>query len=152
MDLSSQRQMAAKILKCGTYRVWIDPTRMEDVAECITRSDIRTEINSGSIRKKPKEGISRARKHKAMAQKRKGRRKGQGSRKGTKNARRPRKREWIRTIRPIRELLKQYREDGVIDRSTYRLYYRQAKGGVFKSKSHLRTQMMIRGDLKEVEE
>ena len=149
MDLTSQKRMASQILKCGYHRVWIDPARLEDVADAITRGDIRMAIRSGAIKKRPKKGISSARTNKTRLQKLKGRRKGHGKRKGAKYARKPKKEAWIQIIRPIRAKLKGYRDSGVIDKNVYRRYYRQAKGGSFKSKAHLDTQMRIKGDLKE---
>ncbi|HEQ78693.1 MAG TPA: 50S ribosomal protein L19e [Euryarchaeota archaeon] len=149
MDLTFQKRLAAEILKCGINRVWIDPTGTEDVADAITRGDIRMAIRSGTIKKKPKMGISRSRKQKNLAQRAKGRRKGHGRRKGTKYARKPKKERWMQTIRPIRAKLKTYRNEGRMDTTTYRKYYLQAKGGMFKSKAHLDTQLEIRGDLKE---
>jgi len=86
MNLKNQRRMAAQILKCGVNRVWIDPNRMEDVADAITRGDIRTQIASGAIKKLPKVGISKARRKHFKEQKEKGRRKGHGSRRGAKKA------------------------------------------------------------------
>ena len=82
-------------------------------------------------------------------QKESGRRKGPGSRKGAKGARDPRKRKWIRTIRPIREELKKLREDEKISVSLYRTYYRKAKGGSFRSRAHLISHLRTDGHLKE---
>ena len=61
MDLKNQRRMAAEILDCGENRVWIDPNRTEDLADAITRADIRTAIGSGTIKAMPKAGISKGR-------------------------------------------------------------------------------------------
>lgn len=141
VDITNQRRIAAKLLKCGVNRVWIDPTGIEDVSEAITRSDINSLINSGVIRARQKKGISRGRIQKIRLQKSKGKRKGQGSRKGGKYARFPRKRRWIQTIRPLRETLKKFRDTGKINRRTYRKYYLRAKGGMYKSKAHLESQM-----------
>ena len=149
MDLKNQKRMAAEILKCGENRVWIDPDKIEEVAECITRADIRTAIASGTIKAKPKNGTSYGRIRYAQGQKAKGKRKGPGSRKGTDNARVPDKRKWISTIRPIRAELKQLRDEGKITPSVYRMYYRKAKGGAYKSRSHLRMHMISAGYLKE---
>ena len=74
-----------------------------------------------------------------------------GSREGTANARVPEKRRWISVIRPIRDELKTLRDEGKITPSVYRLYYRRAKGGVYKSRSHLRMHMINAGYLKEEE-
>ena len=87
----------------------------------------------------------------AKEQKAKGKRKGPGSRKGTDNARVSDKRRWISTIRPIRDELKQLRADGKITPSVYRLYYRRAKGGVYKNRRNLRMHMINAGHLKEEE-
>ncbi len=148
MNLKNQRRMAASLLKCGVNRVWIDPLRMEDVADAITRTDIKIQIDAGAIKAKQKRGISRGRTRYFRGQRKKGRGRGQGSRKGTKKARKPKKERWSLTIRPIRERLRELRDEGKIDVSTYRKFYLQAKGGVFKSKSHLETHLRSGGYLK----
>lgn len=149
MSLNNQRRMAADVLKCGENRVWLDPDRSEDIAECITRSDIRSAIKSGLIKAKAKKGTSRGRIRHNEAQKASGKRKGPGSRSGTANARVRRKTRWISMIRPIRDELKTLRESGEISPSTYRLYYRRAKGGQYKSRRNLRQHMTTAGHLKE---
>ncbi len=151
MDLKNQKRMAAEILKCGVNRVWLDPEKIEEIAECITRADIRTAIASGTIKAKPKNGTSYGRIRHNAEQKAKGKRKGPGSRKGTSNARVPSKRRWISVIRPIRAELKSLRDEGKISPSVYRMYYRKAKGGVYKSRRNLRMHMISAGYLKEEE-
>jgi len=141
MNLGNQRRMAASILKCGINRVWMDPDRSEDITEAVTRNDVRGLINSGAIRALRKKGISSGRIRKRKAQKKKGRRKGQGSREGTTYARLPKKRRWIQRIRPQRKLLKELRDNGKIDKKTYRKLYRHASGGMFKSKAHLKSHL-----------
>ena len=149
MDLKNQKRMAAAILNCGETRVWIDPNRIEDVADAITRADIRTAIESGTIRALPKKGISRGRTRYRLAQRSKGRRRGPGSRKGTSGARTPTKRDWIQTIRPIRAELKDLRDNGKISRKVYREFYMKAKGGQFKSRKNLISHLQMAGYLKE---
>ena len=149
MDLKNQKRMAAEILKCGHTRVWLDPNRIEDIADAITRADIRTAIESGTIRAKPQKGISRGRARYMAAQKAKGRRRGQGSRKGAQGARTPRKRRWIQTIRPIRVELAQLRDEGKITKKVYREFYMKAKGGMFKSRNNLIMHLKTAGYLKE---
>ena len=148
-DLRTQRRMAAQLLKCGRNRVWMDWRSWEDIAVAVTRGEIRKLIASGAIKAAQKRGISRARINYKQGQRRKGRRRGYGKRRGTKNARYPRKRQWINTIRPIRRTLRELRDTGKIDRHTYRLLYRQAKGGMFKSTSHLLHQIESRGLYKQ---
>ena len=148
-DLKNQRRMAAEILKCGENRVWINPEKIEEVEDCITRADIRTAIDSGLIKAKSKNGTSKGRIRYVQGQKASGKRKGPGSRKGTANARVRDKERWMATIRPIRDELKTLRADGKITPSVYRLYYRKAKGGMFKSRRHLKQHMIAAGHLKE---
>jgi len=149
MNLKNQKRMAAQIMKCGESRVWMDPNRLEDVEDSITRADIRTLIASGTIAAKRKQGVSRGRTRHAASQKKKGRRKGQGSRKGTANARRPDKERWQQTIRPIRRRLKELRDTGKLEPGIYRQYYMKAKGGMFRSVSHLDSHLKVEGHLKE---
>lgn len=141
--------MAAQILKCGSDRVWIDPNAMESLEDAITRADIRVAIHNGTIRKLPAKGPSLARSRHRRGQRAKGRRRGPGKRKGGGNARDPRKRRWVRTIRPQRALLQELRDAGKIDARTYRTYYRQAKGGMFKGRAHLEQSLRAAGVLKE---
>ncbi len=149
MHLKNQRRMAAEILKCGENRIWIDPNRVEDVASAITRSNVRVMINAGAIKAIQKTGISTGRKKHQANQKAKGRQRGHGSRKGAKGARTPKKQVWMKKIRILRARLKELRDEGKIDTKTYRKYYRQAKGGMFKNRAHLETQMKIHGVLQE---
>ena len=107
----------------------------------MTRSDVRSLIKDGLITKKQKKGISKGRTRHIAEQKRKGKRKGHGSRKGAKYARYSRKQRWIRTIRPIRERLRELRDSGEIDATTYRRYYLHAKGGMFRSKAHMESHL-----------
>jgi large subunit ribosomal protein L19e len=133
-DLKYQKRLAADLLNCGYHRVKFDWQRIDDVAEAVTRSDIRKLIVSGAIFKAQKKGTSRGRR-------------GHGKRKGSFKARNPKKELWIMTIRPIRRRLRNLREKGKIDKHVYRTYYRQAKGGMFKSKSHLNQQLKMRQDI-----
>ena len=136
MDLKLQRKMASKILKCGENRIWIDPTALEDVAAAATKEDIRELIESGVIKRKPVKGISRARINKRRMQRKKGRRRGHGRRKGKKTARMSKKEAWMIRIRALRKRLKYLRDAEIIDRRTYRMLYRKAKGGEFRSVAH----------------
>jgi len=141
MNLSFQRKLAAKVLKCGENRVWFDPNALEDIATAATKEDMRELIEQGMVKKKPVKGICRSRINKKRIQKKRGRRRGRGSIKGAKGARMPRKRRWIIRIRALRKALREMRDRGDIDRKTYRILYRKAKGGEFRSVSHLKAYM-----------
>ncbi len=137
MKLTTQRRMAASILKVGKNRVWFDNEELGGVEEAVTRADIRGLINDKIIQARQKKGTSRGRANFRKGQEKKGRRSGQGTRKGAKGARFPKKRRWISTIRPIRKTLKELRDSKKIDSITYRKLYGLSKGGIFKSQAHL---------------
>lgn len=139
MNLTTQKRLAASILKVGLNRVWIDPERMEEVSMAITRESVKQLINNGAIKAKPQKGISSYRSKKLAEQKKKGKRKGRGSVKGAKKARNPKKQEWMTTIRALRKDLKEMRDANEIDATTYRKLYKMAKGGAFRSKSYMKT-------------
>ncbi len=137
MDLRLQRRLAAEVLECGENRIWFDPEAIEEISTASTKQDIRELIEKGVIKRKPVKGVCRARINRMRLKKRKGRRSGYGSRKGKKTARMPRKRLWMLRIRAIRRRLKDLKASGQIDRKTYRILYRKAKGGEFRSVAHL---------------
>ena len=141
MNLTTQKRLAASILKVGLNRVWMDPERMEEISMAITREGVMQLINDGAIKAKPQKGISSYRSKKI---------KGAGSRKGAKKARTPKKKQWMTTIRALRKDLKEMREDEIIDATTYRKLYKMAKGGAFRSKSYMRNYArdhdLIKGD------
>ena len=146
--LSPQKRMAAQLMKAGMSRVWMDTKSVDDIAEAVTKDDIRKLIKRNVIQKRPSKGNSRSRFKVAKAQRNKGRRKGPGSRKGTKKARDPRKRKWVRSIRAMRNSLKEMRDSGKITRSDYRLFYKKIKGGTFRTKNALLLHMREQGALK----
>ncbi len=148
MDLRLQRRLAAEILDCGINRVWLDPTALDKISEAATKDDVRKLIEEGVIKRKPVKGVCRVRINWKKRQKRKGRRRGHGSRKGKKGARANRKRMWINRIRALRRRLRYLRDKGIIDRRTYRILYRKAKGGEFKSVSHLNSYLISQGLIK----
>jgi large subunit ribosomal protein L19e len=139
MKLTLQRRIAAKLLKVGESRIWIDPDSYEEISKAITKEDIRGLIAQGLIKVKPKRGVSRGRASLLNEQRKKGRRKGHGSRKGGKKARTNKKRAWINRIRPLRRVLQSLKVRNVLDSQTYRSLYQKAKGNFFRSTSHLKS-------------
>lgn len=137
MNLTLQRRLASEVLKCGKGRIWFNPEMLEDIATASTKEDIRELVERGAIKKKPVKGVCRARINLKRLKKARGRMRGHGSRKGKKNARMPSKRLWILRIRALRRRLKELKKSGQIDTRTYRVLYRKAKGGEFRSVAHL---------------
>ncbi len=135
MSFASQKRIAAKILKCGVSRVKIQSVK--EVEEALTRQDIRNLIRRGIIKKIQKKGTSKFYSRKRMMQKKKGRRRGIGSRKGSPRTKNPKKKSWIKAVRTLRKFLKELKASGRIDSKTYTKTYLQIKGGSFRSKKHL---------------
>ena len=61
MQLTNQKRLAAKILKCGENRVWINPDYIDEIASSVQADDIREFIEEGLIRAKAVKGTSRVR-------------------------------------------------------------------------------------------
>jgi large subunit ribosomal protein L19e len=137
--MSLQKKLAAKILKVGESHVWIDPSRAKDMKSAITRIDIKKLIKQHAIKALP-EKIKRPAKK---------RRKGAGSRKGSKYAVVPRKKQWMATVRSLRQMLKDLRASKQIDNANYKKLYMLVKGGMFRSRSHLRIYLEQHGILKK---
>ena len=52
---------------------------------------------------------------------------------------------WMSKIRAQRRVLKELREESKITPSQYRYFYRKAKGGSYRSTSHLRSNIELDG-------
>nr|MDO8098021.1 50S ribosomal protein L19e [Candidatus Njordarchaeota archaeon] len=137
MSLRTQRRLASEIMKVGENRVWIDPTRTDDVSMAIRREDVQKLIREGAIRVLPKMGVSKGRARILHAKKKKGLRRGPGSRKGSKHAIIPQKKAWMLTVRRLRTYSKGLRGRKLINRRTYRMLYRMTKGAFFKSTTQI---------------
>ena len=138
-DLKAQRRMAADVLDVGKDRVWMDPEEQAEIAEAITREDVRDLVDQGILRVKDAKGNSKGRARERQAKRDYGHRKGAGSRKGKAGARQNRKRAWISRIRAQRKRLRELRDDGPLSPSEYRTLYNKASGGEFDSVDRLET-------------
>lgn len=137
MNLKNKKKLAAKMLGVGAGRVWVDPNNNAEMKEAVTREDLRKLVKKGVILVKQKKGVSRARARKNLIQKRKGRRKGPGSRKGKATARSGKKLLWVMKIRLYREFLKTIYKKGLVEGATYTDLRNKTKGGFFRSRRHI---------------
>lgn len=142
-DLASQKRIVASILRCGVNRVWFDPERLTDIENAISREDLRGLVTDGAIKARQKKGVSRGRARAKIAKRSYGHCKGPGRRKGAAGARNSGKRAWIQKIRAIRKALIGLRDANTIDRHMYRIMYRKAAGGQFRSVAHMKAQLEI---------
>ncbi len=136
-DLKAQRRLAADILDVGQNRIKFDPDAQSEIADAITRDDVRELIEAGTIEAKTATGNSRGRARKRQKKRAYGHQKGHGSRKGKAGGRQNKKDDWRSRIRAQRRELRELRDAGEIDRSQYRELYRMASGGEFDSVADL---------------
>ncbi|MCW4011163.1 MAG: 50S ribosomal protein L19e [Candidatus Bathyarchaeota archaeon] len=132
-NLTSQRRLASKIMKVGRNRVRINPQRVEDVESAITREEVRKLVHEKAITVAPIVGVSRGRAKVIQSKKRKGRRKGPGSRSGTPRSVISKKDAWMTRIRSLRRKLRELKTNRTITESTYRELYMIAGSGRFAS-------------------
>ncbi len=135
------KRLAAAIKKVGKRRVRI--VKPEEVKEAITREDVRILIKTGAIEIKKKKGVSRARARKLKEQRRKGRRRGEGSKKGRVLKK---KEKWVRRVRAQRKFIKMLKEKNKLGPRTYRVLYRKIGGGYFRSVAHIKTYLEKMGE------
>ena len=136
-DLSAQKRLAGDVLDVGKNKIWLDPERQSDIAEAITREDIRELVDEGAIRAEAPKGNSRGKARERQKKRSYGHQKGPGSRKGKAGARQNEKENWQSKIRAQRTHLRELRDEGELDRTTYRDLYDKAGGGEFDSVADL---------------
>ncbi|MBW2986700.1 50S ribosomal protein L19e [Candidatus Woesearchaeota archaeon] len=144
-----QKRIAADAMKCSQKRVHLDPDKLTEVKEAITKADVRVLIKQGVIKEKPVKGISKARSKKIKQQKRKGRQKSGGSRKGKFSARANPKLVWMRSVRAQRKFLKELKDKDLLITGCFWELYRKSKGGFFRSIRHIKLFIKEKGLVKE---
>jgi large subunit ribosomal protein L19e len=137
VNLKKKRELVARILGIGANRVRFEPDKLDDIADSITREDLRSLVERGTIWTTKVKGTSRGRaKTKQAIRKKSGL--GPGSKKGKKTARTGKKSAYVTKIRSMRYHLKVMKDRNEINRQTYWLIYKKVDGGQVRSVSHLR--------------
>lgn len=125
-----RRRLASRVLKAGKSRIWMDPGKAEDIGKAITATDVRKLAKKGIIKVLPEKPKKYGKTSKT--------RKGVGRKKGGMYSKLTRKDRWINTVRPLRRMLKELKLAKQIENRTYRELRNLVKGGMFRSRSHLR--------------
>jgi large subunit ribosomal protein L19e len=137
VNLRKKRELIARMLGIGANRVKFEPDKLDDIADSITREDLRSLVNRGTIWTSKVKGTSRGRaKTKQAIRKKSGL--GPGSKKGKKTARMGKKSAYVTKIRSMRHHLKVMKDRNEINRQTFWLVYKKVDGGQVRSVSHLR--------------
>ncbi len=138
VNLKTKRHLVSRILGVGLDRIKFDPTNLDDVADAITRQNIRSLMTANVIEVKPIKGTSKGRAHFKKAQRKK-RSKKQGSKKGSKGARIGKKQVYVRKIRAMRHQLKVSKARKEITNESYWKLYKQVNGNQVRNLAHLRS-------------
>jgi len=137
VNIAKKRELVARILSVGANRVRFEPDKLEDIADSITRENIRSLVKSGAIWTVQPKGSSRGRAIKRRSVW-KVHGKGPGSKKGKKTARVGKKEVYVVRTRSMRYHLKVMKERKDIPNNIYWQLYKKVNGGQVRSLAHLR--------------
>ena len=140
VNLRSKKRLVSRVAKVGVHRIYFDPEHLADIADAITRSDMRSLITARKIRIRPKAGTSRGRaRRKRLQRSKRGTR--AGSRRGRSGARIGRKQAYVKKVRALRHLLKVAKDRAEITNPEFWELYKRVGGNTVRSKAHLRQLM-----------
>jgi len=140
INLRAKKHLVARVTGVGVNRIRFDSDKLDDIADAITRDNIRSLITANTITIKPIVGTSRGRAQKKKIQKRK-RGTGQGSKKGKQGARIGKKQVYVKKVRALRWLLKVAKDRKEITNKQFWELYKKVGGNTVRNKAHLRTLM-----------
>ena len=138
VNLKAKKRLVSRIVGVGVNRVRFDGDHLDDVADAITRDDIRSLITANTITIKSFTGTSRGRAKAKKIQKSK-RGATQGSKKGRKGAREGKKAVYVKKVRSLRYVLKIAKDRKEIDNNTFKSIYKKIGGNTIRNRAHLRT-------------
>ena len=121
----------------GMKRIKFDVDHLDDIADAITRQQIRSLITANTIRIEQIVGTSRGRAQAKKIQKSK-RGVTQGSKKGRKGARVGKKEVYVTKVRSLRRRLKIAKERKEITNKNFWEIYKKINGNTVRNIAHLR--------------
>jgi len=140
VNLKAKKRLASRVTGVGVHRIKFDSDHLDDVADAITRENIRSLITANTIQIKSFTGTSRGRAQHKKDQKNK-RGTGQGSKQGRKGARVGKKEVYVAKVRSLRRLLKIAKDRKDITNSEFWGLYKKVGGNTVRNKAHLRLLM-----------
>jgi large subunit ribosomal protein L19e len=140
VNLKAKKRLAARVTGVGVHRIRFDTDHLDDIADAITRENIRSLITANTIRIKSFTGTSKGRAHEKKAQKNK-RGTTQGSKQGRKGARVGKKAVYVAHVRALRRLLKIAKDRKDLTNPEFWTLYKKVGGNTVRNKAHLRTLM-----------
>ncbi len=140
VNLKAKKRLASRVTGVGVHRIRFDSDHLDDVADAITRENIRSLITANTIQIKSFTGTSRGRAQDKKDQKKK-RGTGQGSKQGRKGARVGKKEVYVAKVRSLRRLLKIAKDRKNITNPEFWVLYKKVGGNTVRNKAHLRLLM-----------
>ena len=136
VNLKAKKRLAARVIGVGVHRIKFDTDHLDDIADAITRDNIRSLVTANTIRVKSFTGTSKGRAHKKKAQRNK-RGTTQGAKKGRKGARVGKKEVYVAHVRALRRLLKIAKDRKDLTNPEFWLLYKKVGGNTVRNKAHL---------------
>ncbi|MBT8242766.1 MAG: 50S ribosomal protein L19e [Nitrosopumilus sp.] len=140
VNLRAKKRLAARVTGVGVHRIRFDTDHLDDIADAITRENIRSLITANTIKIKSFTGTSKGRAHDKKAQKNK-RGTTQGSKQGRKGARVGKKEVYVAKVRSLRRLLKIAKDRKDLTNPEFWALYKKVGGNTVRNKAHLRLLM-----------
>ena len=137
VNLKAKKRLASRVIGVGVNRIRFSEDHLEDVANAITRDEIRSLITANTITVRSFTGTSRGRARTKRAQRHK-RGTTQGSKQGRKGARVGKKEVYVAKVRALRRLLKIAKIRKDITNPEFWTLYKKVGGNTVRNKAHLR--------------
>ena len=140
VNLKAKKRLASRVTGVGVHRIKFDSDHLDDIADAITRENIRSLLTANTIQIKSFTGTSRGRAQDKRNQKKK-RGTGQGSKQGRKGARVGKKEVYVAKVRSLRRILKIAKDRKDITNPEFWALYKKIGGNTVRNKAHLRLLM-----------
>ncbi len=140
VNLRAKKRLASRVTGVGVHRIKFDSDHLDDIADAITRENIRSLITANTIQIKPFTGTSRGRAQEKKDQKNKRGAK-QGAKQGRKGARVGKKEIYVAKVRSLRRLLKIAKDRKDLTNPEFWSLYKKVGGNTVRNKAHLRLLM-----------
>lgn len=137
VNLKAKKRLVSRVTGVGIHRIKFDADHLDDVADAITRENIRSLMTANTIKIKPIVGTSRGRAHTKKLQRNKRGTK-QGSKQGRKGARIGKKEVYVAKVRSLRRLLKIAKDRKDLTNPEFWGLYKKVGGNTVRNKAHLR--------------
>ena len=137
INLRAKKRLVSRMTGVGIHRIRFDSDHLDDIADAITRENIRSLITANTIKIKSFKGTSHGRAHfKALQKKKRGTK--AGSKKGRMGARVGKKEVYVKNVRALRYILKVAKDRKEITNPEFKELYKKIGGATVRNKAHLR--------------